>query len=72
MFEEFWDEGIGKLGFIQDNEGVAFLRPSNQILVFSFLEKTATVSCLLVICHESNIIYLLSFCTNGGMCFRLF
>jgi hypothetical protein len=42
MLEEFWDQTSGKLVFIQDNEGIAIVGPSDQLCVFRFIKETVT------------------------------
>lgn len=44
MLEEFGDQSLGKLVFVEDNERITLLRPSDELLIFPLLEKTIFVS----------------------------
>jgi hypothetical protein len=45
VLEEFWDQAPRKLIFIQDNERVAIIRPSDKLCVFGSIKETRTNGC---------------------------
>lgn len=39
MLEQLWNQGLGKFLLVQDYKRVSILRPSNEVLVLTLLEK---------------------------------
>jgi len=39
MLKEFGNEGFGKFILVEDNEGIAFFRPTDEIRIARFIEK---------------------------------
>lgn len=69
MLEQFWYQGPRELILVNDDERVSFLGPPYQTLLGWIFQKAMNFSFASL--TEATVPYLLSFCTNGGICLRL-